>query len=87
MLACLTLGQDSIKAVQAKLSQISKLDSTLIEPLQEAFFANGRLCLVTKFIGQGQSDLYQLANLMSGFSEAQIGMIAYQLLFQLCHFH
>ena len=47
--------------MQAKINKLTKLDSSTVEPILDAFYSNNTLFVVNPFIEQGSKDLYRLA--------------------------
>ena len=53
----------------------------------DAFHSESRVFILNNFSGQGNRDLYMLANIRGNFSEADIGQIALQIMNQLKYLH
>ena len=87
LLQSIKIDEKNLKQADSKLKTLINLEPSIVEPLIKAFYSDGNLFLINRYIDQGRSDLFFLANMRQSFSEAEIGKIASQLLNQLLHLH
>ena len=81
------ITRDNLKKAQERIDKLQTLDQNEIEPLLDAFHSESRVFILNNFSGQGNRDLYMLANIRGNFSEADIGQIALQIMNQLKYLH
>ena len=73
VLQSMKITRDNLKKAQERIDKLQTLDQNEIEPLLDAFHSESRVFILNNFSGQGNRDLYMLANIRGNFSEADIG--------------